>query len=105
MSVAASILGGMDNTSLTQVGHPVVAVLDVVGEALDTGTADVWSLSDDDLAATIARCEVLAARQAALALRLLREADGRDLGRRLGGRCRPRRPRWPRVRCRSTTPG
>jgi len=85
LSVAASILGGMDNTSLTQVGHPVVAVLDVVGEALDTGTAaDVWSLSDDDLAATIARCEVLAARQAAMGLRLLREADARDLGRRLG---------------------
>ena len=66
-------------------GHPVVAGLGVVGEALDKAAAgDVWSLSDDDLAATVVACEVLAARQAALALRLLREADGRDLGRRLG---------------------
>ena len=85
MSVRLSILSGMDNTSLTQVGHPVVAVLDAVGEALDAGAkADVWSLSDDDLAATIERCEALAARQAAIGLRLLREADARDLGRRLG---------------------
>jgi len=75
----------MDNTSLSRVGHPVVAALDAVGDALDkTVTADVWSLSDDDLAATIERCEVLAARQAAVLLRLVREADGRDLGRRLG---------------------
>jgi Domain of unknown function (DUF222)/HNH endonuclease len=75
----------MDNTSLTQVGHPVVAVLDAVGEALDAGAkADVWSLSDDDLAVTIERCEALAARHAAMGLRLLREADARDLGRRLG---------------------
>jgi hypothetical protein len=75
----------MDNTSLTQVGHPVVVVLDAVSEALDAGAkADLWSLSDDDLAATIERCEALAARQAAIGLRLLREADARDLGRRLG---------------------
>jgi len=56
-----------------------------VGDALDkTVGADVWSLCDDDLAAALERCEVLAARQAALSLRLLAEADGRDLGRRLG---------------------
>jgi hypothetical protein len=75
----------MDNTSLTFVGHPVVAALDAVGEALDTTPgADVWSLSDDDLAAAIVACEVVAARQAAVGLRLVREADARDLGRRLG---------------------
>ncbi|HET6727896.1 MAG TPA: DUF222 domain-containing protein, partial [Jiangellaceae bacterium] len=75
----------MDSSSFTRVGHPVVAALDAVGVALDAAaSADVWSLSDDDLAATIERCEVLAARQAAMGLRLVREADGRDLGRRLG---------------------
>ena len=85
LSVRLSILSGMDNTSLTFVGRPVVAALDVVGEALDAAAgAEVWSLSDDDLAATIVACEVLAARQAAVGLRLVREADARDLGRRLG---------------------
>ncbi|MGH3978151.1 MAG: DUF222 domain-containing protein, partial [Pseudonocardiaceae bacterium] len=75
----------MDSGSLGQVGHPVVAALGDVSDAVDkSDAADVWSLSDDDLQATIEACEVLAARQAALGLRLLREADGRDLGRRLG---------------------
>jgi hypothetical protein len=85
LSVPVSILEFMDGTLLTFVGHPVVAALDAVGEALDTTAgAEVWSLSDDDLQATIERCEVLAARQAAIGLRLVREADARDLGRRLG---------------------
>jgi hypothetical protein len=75
----------MDSSSLTRFGHPMVAALDAVGDALDAATAaDVWSLSDDDLAATIVACEQLAARQAAVSLRLVREADARDLGRRLG---------------------
>ena len=75
----------MDGTSLTRIGHPLVAALGEVSDALDKSAgADVWSVSDDDLAATIERCEALAARQAELSLRLLREADGRDLGRRLG---------------------
>jgi len=85
LSVQVSILGFMDGTSLTRIGHPVVAALGEVSDALDkSAAADVWSLSDDDLAATIEACEALAARQAELSLRLLREADGRDLGRRLG---------------------
>ncbi len=85
LSVAVSILGAMDSSSLSRVGHPVVAGLDDVSNALDKAAAgDVWSLSDDDLQATIVACEALAARQAELSLRLLREADGRDLGRRLG---------------------
>jgi hypothetical protein len=63
LSVAASILEFMDNSSLTRVGHPVVAALDAVSEVLDeTGGADVWSLSDVDLQATIVACEVVAAR-------------------------------------------
>ncbi|MGH8840628.1 MAG: hypothetical protein ACRDVO_15435 [Jiangellaceae bacterium] len=37
----------MDSTSLGVIGHPVVAALDAVGEALDTTSgAEVWSLSD-----------------------------------------------------------
>ena len=80
-----SILLFMDGGSVAVVGHPMVAALDAVSEALDhAAAADLWSLSDDDLQATIVACEALAARQAALSLRLLREADGRDLGRRLG---------------------
>ena len=44
----------MDNSSFGVSGHPVVAGLGAVGEALDkTSGADVWSLSDDDLAATV----------------------------------------------------
>src|SRR5919106_1615627 len=85
MSVVVSIVGGMDSGSFGSADHPVVATLDAVSDAVDkTVGADVWSLSDDDLATTIDHCERLAARQAALALRLVREADARDLGRRLG---------------------
>jgi hypothetical protein len=78
LSVAVSILEFMDNSSPTRVGHPVVAALDAVSEVLEeTVGADVWSLSDDDLQATIVGCEVVAARQAAMGLRLVREADAR----------------------------
>jgi hypothetical protein len=88
----------MDGTSLGVIGHPVVAALDAVGEALDAAAgADVWSLSDDDLQATIVACEALAARQAAVGLRLVREADARDLGRRLGA---PSTTAWLRHRLR-----
>lgn len=62
-----------------------MSVLDVVDDVLDkAATLEVWSLSDDDLGEAMRRCEALAARQAALGLRLLREADARDLGRRQG---------------------
>ena len=85
LSVRLPILSGMDSTSVSRVGHPMLAALDDVSDAVEKSAAtDVWSLSDDDLAATIVACEQLAARQAALSLRLVREADARDLGRRLG---------------------
>ena len=75
----------MDGGSVAVVGHQVVAAVNAVSEALDhAAAAEVWSLSDDDLQATIVACEALAARQAEVSLRLVREADGRDLGRRLG---------------------
>jgi transposase len=75
----------MDGGVLTQIGHPVVAALNAVSAGLnEAADADVWSLSDDDLTDALVRCEQLAARQAALSLRLIREADARDLGRRLG---------------------
>jgi hypothetical protein len=85
LSVLAIIVEAMDNASFGSVGHPVMAALEAVDDALDkTVGADIWSLSDDDLADAVAQCERLAARQAELSLRLVREADGRDLGRRLG---------------------
>src|SRR5918995_3872646 len=81
LSVAVFILHGMESASFGFAGHPVVAALDAVSDALDkAATVDVWSLSDDDLSATTEWCE----RLAALALRLVREVDARDLGRRLG---------------------
>ena len=75
----------MDGGVLTQIGHPVVVALNAVSAGLnEAADADVWSLSDDDLTGALVACEVLAARQAALSLRLIREADARDLGRRQG---------------------
>ena len=63
----------------------MVAALGDVSDALNKAAgSDVWSLSDEDLQATLVACERLAARQAAIGLRLVREADARDLGRRLG---------------------
>jgi hypothetical protein len=75
----------MDGGVLAHIGHPAVVSLNAVSAGLDEAAyADVWSLSDDDLADALVRCEQLAARQAALSLRLIREADARDLGRRQG---------------------
>jgi len=94
LDFTAEFVGGhlycwvMDRDMFGGVGHPVMAALDDVSDAVDkAGGADVWSLSDDDLAAAIEQCERLAARQAALSLRLVREADARDMGRRLGASC------------------
>src|SRR5918995_7412068 len=71
LSAAVSILDGMESASFGFAGHPVVAALDAVSDALDkAATAAVWSLSDDDLSATTEWCERLAARQAALAVSL-----------------------------------
>ena len=75
----------MEPGSVGSFGHPVMTVLDNVANGLDKAIGgDVWSLSDDDLAATIEQSERLAARQSALSLLLIREADARDLGRRSG---------------------
>jgi Domain of unknown function (DUF222) len=75
----------MSSESSTRGGHPVVTAVEVVSAALDqTFDADVWALSDDDLSAVLGNLEALAARQAELSLRVVREADARDLGRRLG---------------------
>src|SRR5690625_3368200 len=65
--------------------HPVLAGLEDAGTALESARqADAWAASDDDLATALAECEALAARVAELELTLVREADDRDLGRRLG---------------------
>ena len=75
----------MSSESFTRSGHPVVTAVEVVSAALDqTFDADVWALSDDDLSAVLGKLEALAARQAELSLRVVREADARDLGRRMG---------------------
>ncbi|RAW17836.1 HNH endonuclease [Phytoactinopolyspora halophila] len=57
------------------------AAEDVFDQAADV---DVYSVSDDDLAELLAGCHALAARQSELFLRLVGEADSRDLGRRQG---------------------
>lgn len=65
--------------------HPVrVALAAAAGSVQAARSAAVWSLSDDDLAAALVACEMLAARVAELGLALVREADGADVGRRSG---------------------
>lgn len=76
----------MSNAVIVAVDHPIRVALNAVDEALDTvREAEIWALSDDELEQAIQVSERLAARQAELGLRLLREADDRDLGRRMGG--------------------
>jgi hypothetical protein len=80
----------MSNTSVSIPVHPVVAALNAVDEALESvREAAAWALTDDELETAIGECERLAARQAELRLRLLAEADGRDLGRRKGASSTP----------------
>ncbi|HEX2362031.1 MAG TPA: DUF222 domain-containing protein [Jiangellaceae bacterium] len=88
----------MSSESFTPAGHPVTAALDAVADAVDaTVGADVWALSDDDLAAALTTLEALASRQAEVGLRLVREADARDLARRKGA---PSMAAWLRHRLR-----
>jgi hypothetical protein len=88
----------MSNESFAQTSHPVTAALDAVADAVDaTVGADVWALSDDDLAAALIGLEALAARQAEVGLRLVREADARDFARRQGA---PSMATWLRHRLR-----
>ena len=88
----------MSSESFTRSGHPVVTAVEVISAALDqTVDADVWALSDDDISAVLAELEALAARQAELSLRVVREADARDLGRRMGA---PSTAAWLRHRLR-----
>jgi Domain of unknown function (DUF222)/HNH endonuclease len=85
LSAVRFIVGGMSSAAFTSAGHPVTAALDAVTGAIDsTVGADVWAISDDDLAEGLVRLEALAARQAELGLRLVREAEARDLARRQG---------------------
>jgi hypothetical protein len=68
------------------VGHPVEVEMQAVQGALAVlRGADVTALRDESLEQAIATGEGLAAQQAELNLRLLAEADNRDLGRRMGG--------------------
>ncbi|NED98512.1 DUF222 domain-containing protein, partial [Phytoactinopolyspora alkaliphila] len=65
--------------------HPVVGVLDAADTVYAHGQdVDMATLSDGDLPDALARAHALAAKQAELFLRLLAEADTRNLGSRLG---------------------
>uniref|UniRef100_UPI002AD34FE2 DUF222 domain-containing protein n=1 Tax=Frankia sp. Cr1 TaxID=3073931 RepID=UPI002AD34FE2 len=60
--------------------HPLLTGLDAVATGVDAlAQATVWSLSDADLLAALEDGERLLATVAAVRLRLVREADGRDL--------------------------
>ncbi|WP_207782091.1 HNH endonuclease signature motif containing protein [Phytoactinopolyspora limicola] len=70
--------------------HPVADVLDAADAVFEQGQAvQADSLGDDELAEALARAHGLAAKQAELFLRLLAEADTRDLGRRRGASSTP----------------
>lgn len=80
----------MSNTSVSIPLHPVVVALNAVDEAVESvQEASAWALTDCELETAIGECERLAARQAELRLRLIAEADGRDLGRRQGASSTP----------------
>lgn len=75
------------NTEVTQVlTHPLMAALATAGEAL-AGLRDAacYDLSDTDLEAALSQSQIIEARRYDTALALVKEADERDLGRRMGG--------------------
>jgi len=86
--------------SAPPVQHPLDAALELIERALDS-TADtaLWSLSDDQLSDLLVRRETVAARYAELGLRMVREADARDLGSRAAA---PSTAAWLRERLRLT---
>src|SRR5512145_2962086 len=66
-------------------GNPVLDALDAAGAAVaDVQRGPVYGLVDADLETAIEQAHVLAARVFDATLSLVREADDRDLGRRLG---------------------
>ena len=92
------MVGGMSSSTFTLAGDLVTAALDGIATAVDaTVGADVWAVSDDELADGLIRLEALAARQAEFGLRLVREAEARDLARRQGA---PSTAVWLRARLR-----
>jgi hypothetical protein len=67
-------------------GSPVLGALGAAAAAVaEVQDAAVFGLGDADLEAAIEACQALAARVFDATLTLVREADERDLGRRLGG--------------------
>jgi hypothetical protein len=65
--------------------HPVLAgVRDAISHVGAAAESAIWGLSDDALCDAIGACEQLRARTHALELALVRDVDGRDLGRRAG---------------------
>nr|WP_160312720.1 DUF222 domain-containing protein [Jiangella alkaliphila] len=86
LSVGADIIVHMFESELSAVSsHPVAAALNAA-ESLISNIEDVpmWSLGPDELAGLVVGQEALTARVAALGLRLVREADRRELGSSVG---------------------
>ncbi|NED96660.1 DUF222 domain-containing protein, partial [Phytoactinopolyspora alkaliphila] len=74
-----------DESRLSGGVHPVLSVLSAAESVFDKSLdVDAASIHDDELPDVLARAHGLAARQVEFFVRILAEADGRDLGRRLG---------------------
>lgn len=65
--------------------HPALTALDEAVAQVDAAAATaIWGLSDEDLTGAVERCERMRAGLHSFELSLVREADGRNLGRRCG---------------------
>ena len=95
MPVVGFIVLGMDIVAEMRSLHPVQGV-ELCQVALTSALGkDAWSLSDDDLTTALSTVETARARLDALALRLVREGDARDLAGRVGA---PSMAAWLRHR-------
>jgi hypothetical protein len=83
--VVFDIMFDMSSQVTSTVAHPVVGAVGAAFEGLGgVRDAALFGLADDELEAAIEACHGLRARVFDTELALVAEADGRDLGRRLG---------------------
>jgi hypothetical protein len=86
LSVRFDSVFDMEGQVTPVAGSPVVGALGAAAAAVaEVQGRAVFGLGDADLEAAIEACQALAARVFDATLTLVREADERDLGRRLGG--------------------
>jgi hypothetical protein len=86
LSVRFDSVFDMEGQVAPVAGSPVVGALGAAAAAVaEVQGGAVFGLGDADLEAAIEACQALAARVFDATLTLVREADERDLGRRLGG--------------------